>query len=238
MWNNYFAQIRKKYSMRVSQKNPLVINLDGKDATKNKMLNLLINHENGFLQNMQRTVEFFTRKYNCISIFGADEVSFIFLNPTKLVSDLNSDKNYYSNEILAVFSQYFFDYFNNETSKEKIFWHGKCFSIPEDKLASYIKYRSGIIKNVMVTYFAKVNRVNNDLGLEEKVQMCKTLPGYDDFSEIQDGILFFGGMKIDLDEFIVNGVKEEVMSDDKADAEIFVDLDDIDIEMLWGAEYE
>ena len=84
----------------------------------------------------------------------------------------------------------------------------------------------------MVTYFAKVNRVNNDLGLEEKVQMCKTLPGYDDFSEIQDGILFFGGMKIDLDEFIVNGVKEEVMSDDKADAEIFVDLDDIDIEML------
>ena len=112
MWNNYFAQIRKKYSMRVSQKNPLVINLDGKDATKNKMLNLLINHENGFLQNMQRTVEFFTRKYNCISIFGADEVSFIFLNPTKLVSDLNSDKNYYSNEILAVFSQYFFDYFN------------------------------------------------------------------------------------------------------------------------------
>lgn len=31
-WNDYFGNIRKKYNMRVSQKNPLVIDLDGKNV--------------------------------------------------------------------------------------------------------------------------------------------------------------------------------------------------------------
>ena len=113
MWNNYFAQIRKKYSMRVSLKEPLVINLDGKDVTKNKNISLLIKHDNGFLDAMEKTVIHFTEKYDCISIFGADEVSFIFLKPIDLIKDLNSDNNNSSNEIIAVFSQYFFDYFNS-----------------------------------------------------------------------------------------------------------------------------
>lgn len=211
MWNNYFAQIRKKYSMRVSQKNPLVINLDGKDATKNKMLNLVINHENGFLQNMQRTVEFFTRKYNCISIFGADEVSFIFLDPTELVSDLNSDKNYYSNEILALFSQYFFDYFNNETSKEKIFWHGKCFSIPQEKVKSYIKYKQELIKNVVTTYFLKRKGINNagKIKSKERIEKCKEYKEeYAKISNIENGILYLNGDRIDIQEYLNGNIKK------------------------------
>ena len=40
MWINYFFNIQRKYSMRVSKKLPLVIRLDGKDVTKN------ITHEN------------------------------------------------------------------------------------------------------------------------------------------------------------------------------------------------
>ena len=233
MWNSYFFQLQKKYNMRISTKMPLVFRFDGRQITKNKDINLLDEYDGSFFDCLEKTARFFTEKYHCYAIFGSDEISFIVPNPNVVIEDLEpNDKTTHSQELIALFSQYYFDYFNHFDMHRKIFWHGKCFSIPEDKLASYIKYRSGIIKNVMVTYFAKVNRVNNDLGLEEKVQMCKTLPGYDDFSEIQDGILFFGGMKIDLDEFIVNGVKEEVMSDDKADAEIFVDLDDIDIEML------
>lgn len=233
MWNSYFFQLQKKYNMRISTKMPLVFRFDGRQITKNKDINLLDEYDGSFFDCLEKTARFFTEKYHCYAIFGSDEISFIVPNPNVVIEDLEpNDKTTHSQELIALFSQYFFDYFNHFDTHRKIFWHGKCFSMPEGKLTSYIKYRSGIIKNVMVTYFAKVNRVNNDLGLEEKVQMCKTLPGYDDFSKMQDGILFFGGMKIDLDEFIVNGVKEEVMSDDKADAEIFVDLDDIDIEML------
>ena len=55
MWNNYFYQIRKKYSMRLSTKNPLVINLDGKDVTKNKNMNIIININNqSFLNKLER----------------------------------------------------------------------------------------------------------------------------------------------------------------------------------------
>ena len=233
MWNSYFFQLQKKYNMRISTKMPLVFRFDGKKITKNRDINLLDKYDGSFFDSLEKTARFFTEKYHCYAIFGSDEISFIVPNPNVVIEDLEpNDKTTHSQELIALFSQYFFDYFNHFDMHRKIFWHGKCFSIPEGKLASYIKYRSGIIKNVMVTYFARVNRVNNELGLDEKVKMCMTIPGYDDFSKMQDGILFFAGMKIDLKEFIDSGVKEEVMSDDKADAEVFVDLDDIDIEML------
>lgn len=211
MWNNYFAQIRKKYSMRVSQNKPLVINLDGKNATKNRMLNLIINHENGFLQNMERTVRYFTLKYNCLSIFGADEVSFIFLNPSELIQDLNSDNNYYSNEIIAVFSQYFFDYFNNHTIQEKIFWHGKCFSIPQEKVKSYVKYKKELIKNVVTTYFLKRKGIANAGMMKslERIEKCKEYKEeYSEISKIQDGILYLNGKRIDIHEYLKGNIKE------------------------------
>lgn len=233
MWNSYFFQLQKKYNMRISTKMPLVFRFDGRQITKNRDINLLDNYDGSFFDSLEKTARFFTEKYHCYAIFGSDEISFIIPDPKVVIEDLEpSDMTTHSQELIALFSQYFFDYFNHFDTHRKIFWHGKCFSIPEDKVLSYVKYRSGIIKNVMVTYFARENRVNNDLGLTAKVEMCKSIPGYDEFSKMQDGVLFFGGMKVDLAEFLTSGVMEEVMSDDMADAEVFVDLDDIDIEML------
>ncbi len=210
MWNNYFAQIRKKYSMRLSTKKPLIINLDGKNATKNQMLNLIVNYENGFLQNMEKTVEYFTRRYNCIAIFGADEVSFIFLNPAELVADLNSDNNYYSNEIISVFSQYFFDYFNSISKKEKIFWHGKCFSIPQEKVISYIKYKQELIRNLVTTYFLKKKGITNVGRIKsiERIEKCKEFKEeYEKIREIENGILYFDGNRIDIQEYLNGNIK-------------------------------
>lgn len=210
MWNNYFAQIRKKYSMRISFKEPLVINLDGKDVTKNSTINLLIKHENGFLDSMEKTVEYFTKKYNCISIFGADEVSFIILNPIEFIKDLNSDLNNYSNEIIAVFSQYFFDYFNNISSIEKIFWHGKCFSIPSGKVNSYIKYKSKLIQNVITTYLLKRRNVTDAGTMEskERIKKCEEYKEYKELKKIENGILYLNGDKIDIEEFLNGNIKK------------------------------
>lgn len=233
MWNSYFFQLQKKYNMRISSKMPLVFRFDGKQITKNKDINLMDNYDGSFFNSLEKTARFFSEKYHCYAIFGSDEISFIVTDPNMVIYDLEpNDKTTHSQELIALFSQYFFDYFNHFDTQRKIFWHGKCFSIPENKISSYIKYRSGIIKNVMVTYFAKSNRVNNELGLNDKISMCKTLPGYNEFAKIQDGILFFGGMKLDLDEFLKNGIKVEVISDDLADQEIVMDFDDIDVEML------
>ena len=164
--------------MRVSFKNPLVIRLDGKDVTKNKKYDLLNNYEGNFRNTLEKTAEFFTRKYKCLAILGSDEISFIFTDPLVVISDLDKEKWNSSNEIISVFSQYFFDYFNEHNKQSKVFWHGKCFSIRNEKINSYIKFRSSIIKNVMTTYFLSKYNIKMGKEKQEKREIeCKKLQG-------------------------------------------------------------
>ena len=70
MWNNYFYNIQKKYSMRVSTKEPLVIRLDGKDVTKNKNIDLINRLDNSFLDALEKSVAYFSSLYNCYAIIA------------------------------------------------------------------------------------------------------------------------------------------------------------------------
>ena len=62
MWQSYFFQIQSKYNMRVSLKEPLVIRLDGKNITKNKDFDLINNYEGSFVNILEKTVKYFSRK--------------------------------------------------------------------------------------------------------------------------------------------------------------------------------
>ncbi len=236
MWNNYFFQLQKKYNMRLSTKMPLVVRFDGRQVTKNKDINLMENYNGSFFHSLEKTAEYFSKKYHCFSIFGSDEISFIILDAKIVIEDLEpSDKTTHSHEIIALFSQYFFDYFNHFDLHKKIFWHGKCFSIPSNKVSSYVKYRSGIIKNVLVTYFSIKNNINdNGSSLIEKISVCENMPNYKELEEMIDGILYYDGNRIDLDTFLKNGEIKECNSK-KAAADStkgYVDIEDIDIELL------
>ena len=204
MWNNYFYNIQKKYSMRVSLKEPLVIRLDGKNITKNKDINLMnLSSDKSFMYAMEKSVEHFTDKYKCLALYGSDEVSFIIENPKLLMEDLDSDADNHSNEIISLFSQYFFHYFNNFDKNKLVFFHAKCFSIPKEKIISYIKYRSRTIENVMVTYFLKRNNANNEkLKLDEKIAKCKEMDNYYMIDKNKNGILYYNGKQILIDEFL------------------------------------
>ena len=209
MWNSYFFQIQSKYSMRVSFKNPLVIRLDGKDVTKNKKYDLLNNYEGNFRNTLEKTAKFFTRKYKCLAILGSDEISFIFTDPLVVISDLDKEKWNTSNEIISVFSQYFFDYFNEHNKQSKVFWHGKCFSIRNEKINSYIKFRSSIIKNVMTTYFLSKYNIKMGKEKQEKREIeCKKLQGYEVLEDIQNGVLYLEGDRIDIIEFYKGNIKK------------------------------
>ena len=220
MWNSYFYNIQKKYSMRISTKRPLVIRLDGKDATKNKNINLLDRSPNGFLDALVKTTSFFTEKYKCYAIFGSDEVSFIFPSVDVLLQDVDSAKTTHSNEIVSVFSQYFFQYFNNFDKHKIIFWHAKCFSITNEKIISYVKYRSRSIENVLVTYFLKQNNIYPEVGnLEEKRRLCNDIPNYSSLSPHINGFLYFDGKEISITDFFngkinyVDESKDNLFSD-------------------------
>ena len=224
MWNSYFFQIQSKYSMRVSFKNPLVIRLDGKDVTKNKKYDLLNNYEGNFRNTLEKTAEFFTRKYKCLAILGSDEISFIFTDPLVVISDLDKEKWNTSNEIISVFSQYFFDYFNEHNKQSKVFWHGKCFSIRNEKINSYIKFRSSIIKNVMTTYFLSKYNIKMGKEKQEKREIeCKKLQGYEVLEDIQDGVLYFEGDRIDIIEFYKGNIKK-VKSTEHKSSDLYIDL--------------
>ena len=224
MWNSYFFQIQGKYSMRVSFKNPLVIRLDGKDVTKNKKYDLLNNYEGNFRNTLEKTAEFFTRKYKCLAILGSDEISFIFTDPLVVISDLDKEKWNTSNEIISVFSQYFFDYFNEHNKQSKVFWHGKCFSIRNEKINSYIKFRSSIIKNVMTTYFLSKYNIKMGKEKQEKREIeCKKLQGYEVLEDIQDGVLYLEGDRIDIIEFYKGNIKK-VKSTEHKSSDLYIDL--------------
>ena len=224
MWNSYFFQIQSKYSMRVSFKNPLVIRLDGKDVTKNKKYDLLNNYEGNFRNTLERTAEFFTKKYKCLAILGSDEISFIFTDPLVVISDLDKEKWNTSNEIISVFSQYFFDYFNEHNKQSKVFWHGKCFSIRNEKINSYIKFRSSIIKNVMTTYFLSKYNIKMGKEKQEKREIeCKKLQGYEVLEDIQNGVLYLDGDRIDIIEFYKGNIKK-VKSTEHKSSDLYIDL--------------
>lgn len=224
MWNSYFFQIQNKYSMRVSFKNPLVIRLDGKDVTKNKKYDLLNNYEGNFRNTLERTAEFFTKKYKCLAILGSDEISFIFTDPLVVISDLDKEKWNTSNEIISVFSQYFFDYFNEHNKQSKVFWHGKCFSIRNEKINSYIKFRSSIIKNVMTTYFLSKYNIKMGKEKQEKREIeCKKLQGYEVLEDIQNGVLYLEGDRIDIIEFYKGNIKK-VKSTEHKSSDLYIDL--------------
>ena len=78
MWNNYFYNIQKKYSMRISSKKPLVIRLDGKEVTRNKNINLFDCSDNGFLDALKKTASFFTQKYSCYAILALMKLALFF----------------------------------------------------------------------------------------------------------------------------------------------------------------
>lgn len=224
MWNSYFFQIQSKYSMRVSFKNPLVIRLDGKDVTKNKKYDLLNNYEGNFRNTLEKTAEFFTRKYKCLAILGSDEISFIFTDPLVVISDLDKEKWNSSNEIISVFSQYLFDYFNEHNKQSKVFWHGKCFSIRNEKINSYIKFRSSIIKNVMTTYFLSKYNIKMGKEKQEKREIeCKKLQGYEVLEDIQNGVLYLEGDRIDIIEFYKGNIKK-VKSTEHKSSDLYIDL--------------
>lgn len=224
MWNSYFFQIQSKYSMRVSFKNPLVIRLDGKDVTKNKKYDLLNNYEGNFRNTLEKTAEFFTKKYKCLAILGSDEISFIFTDPLVVISDLDREKWNTSNEIISVFSQYFFDYFNEHNKQTKVFWHGKCFSIKNEKINSYIKFRSSVIKNVMTTYFLSKYNIKMGKEKQEKREIeCKKLQGYDVLEDIQNGVLYLEGDRIDITEFYKGNIKK-VKSTEHKSSDLYIDL--------------
>ncbi len=158
MWNNYFGNIENKYDLKMNNHTPIVIFIDGKDITKSFKYNLISETKNSFNDIFEQTIKHFSRELDCIAISGVDEVSFIF-EDSKKIKKIVSNRTYKAHEIVSIFSQQFYKYFNDRYTNGPVYWHCKCSNIPKGKIKSYIKYRSLTILELTVTYFLKGSKL-------------------------------------------------------------------------------
>lgn len=221
-WNNYFEHIENKYDLKINKNNPIVIFLDGKNITKSFEYNLLLEDKNSFNDILEQTVKYFTIVYDCMAISGVDEVSFIFQDTNKLK---NIAKKYKTHELISIFSQQFFRYFNNRYSKGSVYWHCKCSNIPKGKVNSYIKHRSLQIFELETTYFLKRKKIKDagKISLKEKEQICKKMEYYNKIQKNVHGRLYLKGEQINLEEYM-NGKITKITENKRKESITFLDL--------------
>lgn len=68
MWIDYFNEIQKKYTMKLSSNKTLVIRLDGKDVTKDENINFLYSHKGSFLSALKDAAKYFSKNMDVLLI--------------------------------------------------------------------------------------------------------------------------------------------------------------------------
>lgn len=228
-WNNYFINIQNKYDLKMSKNKPIAILLDGKDITKSIKHDLLDESKEGFNDIFEQTIKFLSDKFNCIAISGADEVSFIFENSEKLRKLVPKGK-YKAQEIVSLFSQAFYKYFNDRYINSPVYWHCKCLNIPKGKINSYINYRSSTIYEAALTYFLKRKQKIKNAGripTVEKERMCNEIEEYQQYKPFIKGKLYLKGKQVDLEAFF-EGKIIELSEVERQEKIRFLDLNDFE----------
>lgn len=223
-WSNYFLNIQNKYNLKINVNKPIVIFIDGKDITKNLKYNLIQEDKGSFNDIFEQTITHFSEKFNCIAISGVDEVSFVLKNSKEL-----GEKMYRAQEIVSLFSQYFYKYFNDKYTNSPVYWHCKCSNIPKGKIKSYIKYRSLTIHELYLTYFLKRKQVKDagKIPLNEKEEKCNEIDEYKEIERYSRGRLYINGKQIELESFL-NDKIVELPDTIRKDEIKFLDLNDFE----------
>lgn len=225
-WDNYFGKIENKYDLKMNRNNAIVIFVDGKDITKSLKYNLIAENKNSFNDIFEQTIKYFTIKFDCIAISGVDEVSFIFEDSKKL-KEFTSIKRYKAHEIVSLFSQHFYKYFNDRYENGPVYWHCKCSNIPKGKIKSYIKYRSLTILELNLTYFLKRKQIKDagKIALADKRKKCDEMPDYKELKKFEKGKLYISGQQIDLEAFLNNQIIK-LPETEREDVITFLDIND------------
>lgn len=227
-WSNYFVKIQNKYNLKLSINKPLVIFLDGKDITKSLNHNLILESKKSFNDIFDQTIKHLSKQFNCLAISGVDEVSFIIEDHSLLKKKLNY-KNFKTHDIVSLFSQLFYKYFNDRYINKPVYWHCKCSNIPIGKINSYIKFRSLTIYELYLTYFLKRKNIPNagKVELAKKEQICNKIDDFKKLKKFAKGRLYNRGRQIDLEQYFNNKIVE--ISEIKREKNItYIDITDFD----------
>lgn len=152
MRESYFGMVENKYSCKVSLNKPIIIRLDGKGVCKNSAINMYNESIGEFAYALKITAKEISRRYHCLVLISSDEISMIFLDSSVFYDKFNSCKCQKSSSLITQEVALLFNYHYNGNF---IFFDARTFNINDDKVTSYITFRTKSAKNVSIHYIAK-----------------------------------------------------------------------------------
>lgn len=236
---NYFKLIEDKYKTRFSLKKPIVIRFDGKNVCKNPTINLLDESELQFSYSLNNTARSLSRKFKALCFSSTDELNIIIL-------DTNILQKYYDTvecqKLSSFLAQEVFSMFNNLYVGDKVLFDARTFNIPENKIQSYISYRTGMAKNCYTNYYAKKilparERVNMKLEALDNILKNESDDYRNRSTHNTYGAFYYNGYEIqfsdissndmNIDELIkyLNNFKEDTIIYDLNTDDSMIDVD-------------
>ena len=219
---DYFGDRQHRYESRISLTTPFVIRFDGKECTANGVRDLTSPGEHGFADSLIRAARELARKYKGIAYIDLDEVSLIVIEPRTVFYRVGSDK---TQDIAAVLSQELYLAFDKEyTGYKPVFFSATLFSIPNNKVISYLKYRATACANTNRFYYSKKNQLGLHLGKIKGKELKKKLENSTDYTGqhiyAREGVLVVNGKLCKVSDYIFGKYTPVDMSTlDTSDAE-------------------
>lgn len=191
---DYFGDRQKRYESQISLSTPFVIRFDGKNCTANGIRDLTAPGKGEFAQSLITAAQNLTRKYKGLAYVDLDEVSLIVTEPAIVFNRVGSAK---TQDITAVLSQELYVEFDKEYIGYKpVYFAANMFSIPNNKVVSYIQYRTKSCQNVNRVYFSKKNGLNYHRGNVKSDRLKDLLVEYAGYNEApvyaREGVLVLG----------------------------------------------
>ena len=202
---DYFSMIENKYRTNINKYKPLIVRFDGKNVCGNDNIDLRSEEKGSFGYALKKTGEILSKKYDCSIYVGSDEINMICQRPNNIIVKFDSNS---TQKIATLLVQDVFLIFNRFYKKKPmIFFDARCFSIPNDKILSYLLYRKASNINVLTNYFAKKEldaheRFNlklselNDL-LSKKCKQFNERTTYQ-----KEGLIYKYGYEFTIDKYI------------------------------------
>lgn len=207
MRHGYFEQIKDNYSIFLGTSKSIILFFDGKNVTSSPFIDLYDFERGSFSKSLLLTANEFSSRWKCKALVGADEIVFIIDKPDMLIKKY---RNTVSN-VISLTTQEIFLYFNDTyKGKGKIFFHGKVFAIPFERIDSFIKYQAERYFNVLTVYWMKkYGYFKTGIKLDEMVLIAKKHDEYNNLiSFFKEGLLVENRKYYKLIPYI-NGEKEE-----------------------------
>lgn len=185
-----------KYKVTISKRKPVVIRLDAMHATKTHRHELSASdaEHDGFCRVLQETALYLSKRFCGIAFCTADEISLICMRPP-----LRYRKQLTASRIGSLIGQVaclkFASLFKGTGN---IKFDAKVFSLSENAIDGYIKYRRKSGRNTQVTYIAKdyiPEIVKNGTTMEDMTDALKNA-GYRIDEYAWNGKLFKRGEEI------------------------------------------